>query len=142
MEKWDAYTGNLEKIEGVTLVRGDPVPAGMYAAGLPKGQVAPHHISINPAVPIAECHLRPVAVLCHDANCRPGVILALGAAALVRPFPQVQAVSWIRIHHHGIIAGIHLRRSLFQTVGQGVPVDLRDVVPRMISVEGRLCGHH
>jgi len=30
MEIWDAYDKNFEKIEGVTLVRGEKIPEGMY----------------------------------------------------------------------------------------------------------------
>ena len=29
MEIWDAYDENLNKIEGVTLVRGEPIPDGV-----------------------------------------------------------------------------------------------------------------
>lgn len=30
MEVWDAYTKNFEKIEGMTLIRGETIPKGMY----------------------------------------------------------------------------------------------------------------
>lgn len=30
MELWDAYDSNFNKIDGVTLVRGQPIPEGMY----------------------------------------------------------------------------------------------------------------
>lgn len=30
MELWDAYDANFQKIEGVSLVRGEPVPEGMF----------------------------------------------------------------------------------------------------------------
>ena len=30
MELWDAYDAQFRKIEGVTLVRGEPVPAGLF----------------------------------------------------------------------------------------------------------------
>ena len=30
MELWDAYNRNFEKIEGVTLIRGEKVPEGVY----------------------------------------------------------------------------------------------------------------
>ena len=30
MELWDAYNARFERLEGVTLVRGQPVPPGMY----------------------------------------------------------------------------------------------------------------
>ncbi len=30
MEIWDAYNENFEKIEGITLVRGEPIPDGMF----------------------------------------------------------------------------------------------------------------
>ena len=30
MEKWDAYDSKLNKIEGVTLIRGEHVPEGYY----------------------------------------------------------------------------------------------------------------
>lgn len=29
-ELWDAYDANLQKLDGITLVRGEPVPDGMY----------------------------------------------------------------------------------------------------------------
>ena len=30
MEIWDAYNSDFEKIEGVTLIRDEPIPKGMY----------------------------------------------------------------------------------------------------------------
>lgn len=30
MERWDAYDGNFRRMEGVSLVRGEPIPAGVY----------------------------------------------------------------------------------------------------------------
>ena len=30
MEYWDAYDGNFRRMEGVSLVRGEPIPAGAY----------------------------------------------------------------------------------------------------------------
>lgn len=30
MELWDAYDGNFRRIEGVSLVRGEPIPEGVY----------------------------------------------------------------------------------------------------------------
>ena len=30
MELWDAYDRNLEKIEGMTLIRGEKIPEGVY----------------------------------------------------------------------------------------------------------------
>ena len=30
MEIWDAYDRNLEKIEGMTLIRGEKIPEGVY----------------------------------------------------------------------------------------------------------------
>ncbi len=30
MELWDAYDSNFNIIEGVTLVRGEPIPEGMF----------------------------------------------------------------------------------------------------------------
>lgn len=30
MEKWDAYDKNLNKLDGVTLTRGEDIPSGMY----------------------------------------------------------------------------------------------------------------
>lgn len=30
MEYWDAYDGNFRRIEGVSLVRGEPIPEGVY----------------------------------------------------------------------------------------------------------------
>ena len=30
MELWDAYDGNFHKIDGVTLIRGEPVPEGQF----------------------------------------------------------------------------------------------------------------
>lgn len=30
MERWDAYDGDFRRMEGVSLVRGEPIPAGVY----------------------------------------------------------------------------------------------------------------
>ena len=30
MELWDAYDENFRRVEGVSLVRGEPIPAGAY----------------------------------------------------------------------------------------------------------------
>ena len=30
MERWDAYDRNFQKVEGVTLIRGEPIPEGLY----------------------------------------------------------------------------------------------------------------
>ena len=30
MERWDAYDGELRRIEGMSLIRGEPIPAGVY----------------------------------------------------------------------------------------------------------------
>ena len=30
MEKWDAYNGEFQKVEGVILTRGEPIPAGLF----------------------------------------------------------------------------------------------------------------
>ena len=30
MELWDAYDGEFRRIQGVSLVRGEPIPAGIY----------------------------------------------------------------------------------------------------------------
>ena len=30
MERWDAYDRNFRKVEGVTLIRGEPIPEGLY----------------------------------------------------------------------------------------------------------------
>ena len=29
MERWDAYDRNFRKVEGVTLIRGEPIPEGL-----------------------------------------------------------------------------------------------------------------
>lgn len=30
MERWDAYDSHFQKVEGVTLIRGEPIPEGLY----------------------------------------------------------------------------------------------------------------
>ena len=30
MEKWDAYDGHLNKIDGLTLIRGEEIPDGVF----------------------------------------------------------------------------------------------------------------
>lgn len=30
MERWDAYDRHFQKVEGVTLIRGEPIPEGLY----------------------------------------------------------------------------------------------------------------
>ena len=30
MELWDAYNADFQKVDGITLVRGEPIPDGLY----------------------------------------------------------------------------------------------------------------
>ncbi len=66
---------------------GEVLPQG--TAGLSEAQVALHHVPSPPASPVAEDHKCPITVLRADANDSPGVILALGLAALVCPLPPL-----------------------------------------------------